>query len=202
MTWTQLAIFAPAALLVALSPGANNLLAFTNATRAGWGPAVRAVAGRLAAFVLMIGAVTLGLDVLLRTSEAAFQALKWAGVAYLAYLGVRTWRAPVKAPPAPAAAMARREMLTALGNPKAYLLFTAFLPQFVEPDAAMAPQLIVLGALYVAIEGAAAAVWAGVGALLGGPSLTAARRRLLNRLSGGVMIGAAALLARSGRQAG
>ena len=202
MTWTQIAVFVPAALLVALSPGANNLLAFTNATRAGWGPAVRAVAGRLAAFALMIGAVTMGLDVLLRTSEAAFQALKWAGVAYLAYLGVRTWRAPLDVPPAPAAALARREMLTALGNPKAYLLFTAFLPQFVQPGAAMAPQLIVLGALYVAIEGAAASLWAGAGAWLGGPSLTRARRRLLNRVSGGVMIGAAALLARSQRQAG
>lgn len=199
MTWTQIAIFAPAALLVALSPGANNLLAFTNATRAGWGPAVRAVAGRLAAFAVMIGAVTLGLDALLRTSETAFQLLKWAGVAYLAHLGVATWRAPVEAPPVATSALARREMLTALGNPKAYLLFTAFLPQFVEPGAAMAPQLVVLGALYVAIEGAAATLWAALGAWLGGPSLTHARRRLLNRLSGGVMIGAAALLARSQR---
>ena len=200
MTLTQLAIFVPAALLVALSPGANNLLAFANATRAGWLPAVRAVSGRLAAFALMIGAVALGLDALLRTSETAFQLLKWAGVAYLAHLGVRTWRAPVEAPPVAAAGLARREMLTALGNPKAYLLFTAFLPQFVDPAASMAPQLVVLGALYIAIEGCAAAVWAGVGAWLGGPSLTRARRRLLNRLSGGVMIGAAALLARAQRQ--
>jgi threonine/homoserine/homoserine lactone efflux protein len=107
----------------------------------------------------------------------------------------------VDLPPVPASALARREMLTALGNPKAYLLFTAFLPQFVEPGAALAPQLLTLGALYIAIEGCAAAVWAGAGAWLGGPSLTRARRRLLNRLSGGVMIGAAALLARSERQA-
>ena len=199
MTLAQLALFVPAAVLVALSPGANNLLAFTNATRAGWGAAVRALAGRLAAFALMIAGVSLGLDALLRASETAFQALKWVGVAYLAYLGVRMWRAPVAAPPAPAAALARREMLTALGNPKAYLLFTAFLPQFVEPGAPMAPQLLTLGALYVAIEGCAATLWAAVGAWLGGPALTARRRRLLNRLSGGVMIGAAALLARAER---
>lgn len=202
MTLAQIALFVPAAFLVALSPGANNLLAFTNATRAGWGAAVRALSGRLAAFALMIGAVSLGLDALLGTSELAFQALKWAGVAYLVWLGVRTWRAPVDMPPAPTAALARREMLTALGNPKAYLLFTAFLPQFVDPGAAVAPQLVALGALYLAIEGCAAALWAGAGAWLGGPSLTAARRRALNRLSGGVMIGAAALLARSQRQAG
>ena len=131
-----------------------------------------ALAGRLAAFALTIGAVTLGLDALLRTSEAAFQILKWAGVAYLAYLGVQMWRAPVTAPPTATSAPARREMLTALGNPKAYLLFTAFLPQFVVAGAPMAPQLLTLGALYVAIGGCAAALWAGAGAWLGGPALT------------------------------
>ena len=199
MTMAQLALFVPAALLVALSPGASNLLAFTNATRAGWRPAVAALSGRLAAFALMIGAVTLGLDALLRTSETAFQVLKWAGVAYLAYLGVRTWRAPVAAAPAATAALARREMLTALGNPKAYLLFTAFLPQFVVAGAPMAPQLLALGALYVAIEGCAAALWAAAGARLGGPALTERRRRVLNRVSGGMMIGAAGLLARAQR---
>ncbi len=199
MTFAQLAVFGPAALLVALSPGASNLLAFTNASRAGWRAAVRALVGRLMAFALMIGAVTLGLDAVLRTSELAFQILKWVGIAYLAYLGVRMWRAPVTAPPAPAAALARREMLTALGNPKAYLLFTAFLPQFVQPGAPMAPQLLTLGALYVAIEGCAAALWAAMGAWAGGSALTERRRRLLNRVSGSVMIGAAALLARAQR---
>ena len=199
MTLAQLAVFFPAALLVALSPGANNLMAFTNATRAGWWAAVRALVGRLMAFALMIGAVTLGLDALLRTSELAFQVLKWAGIAYLAYLGIRMWRAPVTAPPAPMTALARREMLTALGNPKAYLLFTAFLPQFVQPGVPMAPQLLTLGALYIAIEGCAASLWAAVGAWVGGPALTEQRRRLLNRMSGGVMMGAAALLTRAQR---
>ena len=201
MTLAQLALFAPAAFLVALSPGASNLLAFTNATRAGWWAAVRALVGRLTAFALMIGAVTLGLDALLRTSELAFQILKWAGIVYLAYLGVRMWRAPVAALPVPTATLARREMLTALGNPKAYLIFAAFLPQFVEPGAPMAPQLLALGALYIAIEGCAASLWAAVGAWVGGPALTERRRRLVNRMSGGVMIAAAALLARAQRTA-
>ena len=199
MTAAQLALFVPAAVLVALSPGASNLLAFTNAARAGWWPAVAALTGRLAAFTLMIGAVTLGLDAILRTSETAFQILKWAGVAYLAYLGVRMWRGPAAAPPAAPSALARREMLTALGNPKAYLLFTAFLPQFVVAGSPMVPQMLTLGALYVAIEGCAAALWAGAGAWLGGPALTERRRRALNRISGGLMIGAAGLLARTQR---
>ena len=147
----------------------------------------------------MIGAVTLGLDALLRTSELAFQILKWAGIAYLAHLGVRMWRAPATAPPAPTAALARREMPTALGNPKAYLLFTAFLPQFVQPGVPMAPQLLTLGALYIAIEGCAASLWAAVGAWVGGPALTERRRRLLNRVSGGMMMGAATLLTRAQR---
>ena len=142
----------------------------------------------------MIAAVAFGLDALLRTSETAFLALKWAGVAYLAWLGWRTWGAAVDTPAPPVGALAKREMLTALANPKAYLLFTAFLPQFADPAQPLAPQMAVLGALYIATEAVAASLWAGAGAALGARALTDARRRLMNRVSGGAMMAGAAAL--------
>lgn len=203
MTVAQLLVFLPVAVLVALSPGANNLLAFVNGTRAGLGPAVRALAGRCAAFAIMIALAALGLGALLETSELAFGLLKWAGVAYLVWLGVSFWRRVPEHPlaPAPNARLARREFLTAMGNPKAYLLFTVFVPQFVTGTGSYALQLAVLGGVYVAVEAAAAILWAGAGAWAGKRALTDRRRAWMNRVSGGLMIGAAGALARSERAA-
>ncbi len=200
ITLTQLALFLPAAFLVAMTPGANNLLAFTNGSRAGLVPAAKALTGRMAAFAVMIVLVALGLDVLLRTSELAFQILKWIGVAYLIYLGIRMWRADPEEAIPEARALARREFLTAMGNPKAYLLFTAFLPQFTQGTEAIAVQLLSLGAIYLGVEALAAIIWASGGALLGARALTAARRRWLNRGAGGLLIVAAGGLATAERR--
>lgn len=200
MTLQQLLIFLPAAFLLGASPGANNLLAFASAARAGWAATARSIAGRLGAWAVLVVLVSLGLDALLRTSELAFVALKWAGVAYLAVLAVRFWNAEagtVAVPDVPT--LARREFLTLMGNPKAYLLLTAFLPQFVREEAALAPQLLALGTLYVVAEGLAALLWVTLGALVGARALTPLRRRIVARGSAGLMALAALLLARSER---
>ncbi|WP_118138495.1 LysE family translocator [Oceanicella sp. SM1341] len=203
MTPEQILAFLPAAFLLGISPGANNLLAFTSAATAGWRRAAGGVLGRLAAWAVLVVLVSLGLDTLLRASEAAFVALKWLGVAFLAFLAWRFWQAEDARPPElpGTAALARREFLTLLGNPKAYLLLTAVLPQFLGDEAPARAQLILLGGLYLVTEGLAATLWAAAGALLGAHALTPLRRRLLNRASAGLMACAAVLLARSGRAA-
>src|SRR3954452_12874585 len=158
-------MFLPPAALVAASPGANNLLAMTNGMRSGLAPGVAVLAGRLAAFSLMILLVAAGLGALLAASEAAFTAIKWAGVAYLIWLCVRLWRsgdlpAAADAGSAPSRGLATREFWVGLTNPKAMLLFTAFLPQFADPARALTGQLITLGAIYLAVEFAAASGYA------------------------------------------
>lgn len=201
MTLQQLLVFLPAALLLGASPGANNLLAFISATKAGWSPAAKAIVGRLAAWAVLVVLVSLGLDVLLRTSELAFVALKWVGVAYLTYLAWQFWTADVSSEiEAPdVSTLMRREFLTLLGNPKAYLLLTAFLPQFVNDTAPLTPQLFALGALYLIVEGVAALLWVTAGKLVGAHALTPIRRRIINRASAGLMGIAAMLLARTER---
>src|SRR6266487_2639557 len=85
-----LVIFYGAAFLIAMTPGANNLLGMHHATK--YGPAralLGIVAGRLPAITLMIAAVAAGLGPLLAASETALTLIKWAGAAYLAYLGIR-----------------------------------------------------------------------------------------------------------------
>lgn len=203
MTFEQFLVFLPAALLLGTSPGANNLLAFVSATKAGWLPTAKGIFGRLAAWAVLVVLVSLGLDVLLRTSELAFVALKWVGVAYLLYLAWRFWTADVysqiEAPDV--STLMRREFLTLMGNPKAYLLLTAFLPQFVSDGAPPMPQLFTLGALYLLVEGLAALLWVSAGTLIGAHALTPLRRTIINRASAGMMGTAAVLLARTERAA-
>jgi len=201
MTLDQLLVFLPAALLLGASPGANNLLAFISATRAGWRKTAKGILGRLAAWAVLVVLVSFGLDALLRTSEIAFVALKWVGVAYLAYLAWQFWRADVTAEvdPPEVSTLMRREFLTLLGNPKAYLLLTAFLPQFVTGDTALFQQLFALGTLYLLVEGMAALLWVTAGTLVGAHALTPLRRRLINRAAAGLMGTAALLLARTER---
>ncbi len=201
MTLEQLLIFLPASFLMGASPGANNVLAFVSATRAGWFRTAKSIFGRLAAWAVLVVLVSMGLDVLLRTSELAFVVLKWFGVAYLLYLAWHFWAADVtdeiEAPEV--STLMRREFLTLLGTPKAYLLLTAFLPQFVNEGAPLMAQLFALGALYVLVEGIAALLWVTAGALIGARALTPRRRTIINRTSAGLMGAAAVLLARTER---
>ena len=151
----------------------------------------------------MVVLVSLGLDALLRTSELAFVALKWVGVAYLLYLAWQFWTADVETEiEAPEVSiLMRREFLTLMGNPKAYLLLTAFLPQFVNDDAPLVPQLFALGVLYLLVEGVAALIWVSAGTLAGAHALTPLRRRIINRASSGLMGTAAILLGKTERAA-
>jgi len=205
VSFAQLVVFVPAAVLVALSPGANNVLALQHGMRFGAGEAVIALAGRLTAFVVMLALAAAGLAAVLTRSQAVFEAVKWAGVAYLAYLGVRSIVArSVTDPGSPAAAVAagrlvraRREFLTVAANPKALLLFTAFLPQFVDRREPVAGQLVVLGLVYIALELAAATGWAFAGQRLRTAGLRERARRRLDRAVGGVFLGLAGLLATS-----
>ena len=207
MSTAQWLAFLPAALLVAASPGASNLLAFANGTRAGWWPSVLALLGRSVAFALMIGLVLAGLGVLLATSVVAFAILKWLGVAYLVWLGIRLWRSDAvpelateaTGPRQAAFTLARREFWVAMGNPKAVLLFTAFIPQFVDPRGAIPTQLVALGAAYIAIELVTASLYAAVGSRLKAVAVRERGARLINRVTGGMMLGAAIYLATAER---
>jgi homoserine/homoserine lactone efflux protein len=202
-TWL---VFLPAAVLVAASPGANNFLALANGMRSGLLPAVVALAGRLAAFGLMILLVVVGLGAVLAASETAFAVIKWAGVAYLAWLGLRLWRSDdlpdeASAGATPSAKLAAREFWVALTNPKAVLLFTAFVPQFVDPARPLAAQFVPLSATYIAVELVAATGYAFAGSRIKALRLGRSGRRRVNRVTGGMMIGAAAWLA-TARRAG
>ncbi len=194
-----LAVFLPAAALVASTPGANNLLALSYGIKAGFWPTVVSLCGRMAAFAILILLVAVGLGAVVAASELAFTIIKWFGVAYLVWLGITMWRAPVHEaiapPPGTGLTLAWRAFWVALGNPKSILIFTAFIPQFMSADGNWAVDFITLSAVYLAVEFCAACGYTGAGASMRRLKLTASRMRWANRITGGTMIGAAGLLA-------
>ncbi len=142
----QLLAFIPAALVVAASPGANNLLALRNGLRSGVRAAATALVGRFVAFAIMLTLVVAGLGTVLAQSQHLFELLKWLGVAYLLALGIwviwqtrpSRWTWIETRPVSSVSGSSRlviQEFTTAAANPKALLLFTAFLPQFTMKSA-------------------------------------------------------------------
>lgn len=202
------AVLVPASAVVAATPGANQVLALRNGVRSGAQTAVVASLGRFAAFVLMVAAVAVGLGAVLTTSQVLFELLKWAGVMYLAWLGFsalrngfRTaeaapWEGDSAKAPGGALPLLRQEFVVALANPKALILFTVFLPQFVPSGTAGAGvDLMAAGLVYIAIEFVCAAVYAAIGARIGAGGLSARARRRMDRLTGGTMLALAGWLA-------
>jgi threonine/homoserine/homoserine lactone efflux protein len=191
MSFTAWLFFLPACFAINMAPGPNNLLSINVAARHGFTIAFVAGMGRLVAFALMLVLAATGLAVVLHASEVFFLAIKLAGAAYLIWLAIQLWRsdaAPLDAQreheDASLLRIARQECLVAAGNPKAILVFTAFLPQFVDIAKPMLPQFAVLGASFLVLEWLAIALYSGAGMYLGKWLTRAGVRRWFNRCCG------------------
>ncbi|CAN5306870.1 LysE family translocator [soil metagenome] len=156
MTVASWIAFALASTVLLLIPGPTVLLVVSYALTQGRKVAVAVAAGvALGDFTAMTLSLA-GLGAVLLASSTLFTALKWIGAAYLIYLGIRLWRAPVSLPSTDAPAGNSRGifghafLVTAL-NPKSIAFFVAFVPQFIDHDAALLPQLAVMDATFVGL---------------------------------------------------
>lgn len=208
MSLDQWLIFLPAAFALNIFPGPNNLLSLSNGARFGLSAAFWAGFGRLPAFAVMVALTALGLGALLATSETAFLVLKWAGALYLLYLGIGMMRASVPYPEQQHTqagqrlslkALLRQEFFVAASNPKAIAIFTAFLPQFIQPGEAVWSQLALMGAAFIVMEIAAMAIYAAGGWRLRGLARSRTGLKWINRSSGAALIVAAFALMLSRR---
>ncbi|HEY0112915.1 MAG TPA: LysE family translocator [Allosphingosinicella sp.] len=149
--WPVFLSFALAGLALNIVPGADMTFVMAAAARGGRREGLVAALGIGAGALFHILAAVLGLSAILASSQAAFSLLKWIGVAYLLYLAVSMLRSgggrtEGETQPASGWRLFRAAALVNLLNPKVALFFLAFLPQFVDPQAAMpALQILCLG---------------------------------------------------------
>lgn len=154
---------------------------------------------------MMIFVAALGMGALLMASEIAFTAVKFLGAAYLVWLGIKILRSDAELPAENPVlgrygvrGFIRQEFLVAIGNPKAILIFTAFFPQF-EDATNYWGSFMILGAIFLALEMLAIALYAYAGTRLSGLVRNARGLRWINRVSGSTMIAFGALLAAARR---
>lgn len=162
MTEITILAFALVALVGIAIPGPTVLLALTNGSRFGVRRACFGMAGAIASDFVLIGAVALGLGALLSASEFWFSAVKWVGAGYLAFLGVlllrssgsldASLRSAARGGTGSERSIFLRSFLVAVTNPKGYLLFSAFLPQFIAPSAPQLPQYATLAVVFASID--------------------------------------------------
>ncbi|MEF8840990.1 MAG: LysE family translocator [Haloarculaceae archaeon] len=153
-----LVAFVPAAVALILAPGSDTVYVLTSGLRDGRGPGVAGAAGVAVGVLVHTGGVVLGLAALLRTVPEAYALVRYAGAAYLLYLGVRTLRSEESFALADGTGPGRtvREgfaggLLVNVLNPKVALFFLAFLPQFLPRDP-VPSDFAALGATYAVLS--------------------------------------------------
>jgi threonine/homoserine/homoserine lactone efflux protein len=155
-TWL---IYLLAATGLSLSPGPNGLLALTHGALHGRRKALYTIFGGALGFIAIIALSMFGIGALLKASLTWLMIMKWAGGAYLVWLGVQVWRSPpigleVRGSAAPRAgwSLFQQGALSAVTNPKGIIFFAAFLPQFIDPARILFIQFAIMAATFAAIE--------------------------------------------------
>lgn len=186
--------------VISIIPGPSVLLVIGQSLSRGTRAAMACVVGDVAGGVVVMTASYLGLGLILAASSSAFIILKWAGVAYMAYLGISQILAArrlmeISDIPASSRRSLGAGFLTGVLNPKAIMFYMAFLAQFIEPNAPQIPQLLILMVTSAVI----------VGVVLGGYALLAAQisqrlrsvqaRRKMGYAGGTCLLGGSAVMA-------
>jgi threonine/homoserine/homoserine lactone efflux protein len=200
-------LFAAASLAFLAIPGPSVFYIVTRGLTQGRRAGVTSMLGVQAGGLVHVVAAAFGVSALIASSATAFTIVKYAGAAYLVLLGVRKLLArgesddePDPTGPLSASRLFWQGVVVNVLNPKTALFFLAFLPQFVDPAAGpVAPQMLVLGTLLVGLGVLSDGTYALVAARAG-QSLrrAAARRRRLERLSGGVFVSLGVVAALAG----
>jgi threonine/homoserine/homoserine lactone efflux protein len=198
--------FALAAGVLTVIPGPDTLLTVRTAVTAGRAHALAAAAGICTALFAWGCAAGLGLTAALAADPGLYLALRWAGAAYLAWVGLTAMIRGARWPDGTAAAVVAsrrwptylRGILNCASNPKIGIFYLALFPQFIGPGQALLPASLVLAAIHVTET----VIWLGLLAALGGRLGQALRRRAVrrwaDRLSGAAFLAFAARLAAGG----
>ncbi len=203
--------FVVASAILVLIPGPAVLYIVSTGIGRGRRMALASMLGIETGALFHVAAAAVGLSAVVARSAVAYSVIKYAGAAYLIYLGIKTLRDrddsnPLKIPGATSARGAfKRGVVVNILNPKLALFFLAFLPQFVVPTrGAVATQLVFLGLLFISVAIVIDGIYAMTSGMIGN-LLNRSQRfaRVQNRLAGVtyIVLGATAVFSSSSVQA-
>lgn len=199
---TWLAFFL-ASWIISISPGAGAIASMSSGLQYGFLRGYWNAIGLQLGLAMQIAVVAGGLGAILAASSTAFYAIKWFGVAYLVYLAIKQWRAlpmdmsddaairPIGKP----MAMMFRGFLVNASNPKALVFMLAVLPQFVNPQAPLLIQYLILGATMISVDMIVMAGYTGLASKVLRVLRTPKQQKRMNRTFAGLFVGAAGFLA-------
>ncbi|HEU0258012.1 MAG TPA: LysE family translocator [Burkholderiales bacterium] len=199
MTFEIYIAYIVACFVIALVPGPTVTVIVANSLAHGSRAGLLNVAGTQLGLALMMAILVVGLSSVIAAMGWLFDWLRWAGAAYLVWLGWKLLRAPeamvdIQKSSVPRGGFLLQGFLVLMANPKALLWFGAFIPQFIDPTGNYVGQIVVLGVTAMAValvsDGAYAVVTGRASAML-----SRKRVRLVSRLSGGFLIGGGIWLA-------
>ncbi|MEM7193652.1 MAG: LysE family translocator [Pseudomonadota bacterium] len=198
-TWLAYAV---AATVIIVIPGPTVLLIVSQAMRHGYAAALPLVAGVAMGDLIAMAVSLAGIGFILTTSAAVFTIVKYTGAVYLIYLGIRMWRSPSVAATSvdePQNNDWRRHFVDAflvtLLNPKGMVFFLAFIPQFINPESAVLPQLTVFGVTFLVIATASAGCYAVFSAQAGKLFRGETGQRWITKIGGSMLVAAGAATA-------
>ena len=190
---TRLLAFCGSYFLIAISPGLCMTLAMSLGISIGVRRSLWMMLGELAGVALVGASAMAGVAALLLSAPAVFLAFKISGAVYLLWTAWRTWHAPVNALISKAGASSQalciQGFVTAVSNPKAWAFLVALLPPFIDVNAPLAPQMLVLLAFMVVIEFSCLLLYAQGGRSLSDLLLRRGQAHWLNRVAAGLMVG-------------
>ncbi len=194
-------IYIATVLALMSTPGPSQLLMLSNSAAHGFHRSLATAAGDLTANALQMLAAGLGLAAIVAASGTALNVIKWAGVAYLIWLGTRMILKAKPDDPNLNQGSVRRSLkslwmqgfLTSAANPKAVVFFAALFPQFISAESAFWPQLLILSATYMVMDGLFLSVYGGSASWIAA-RFKGTARVWVERAGGGFMILAAVLL--------
>ena len=194
-------IYVATVLALMSTPGPSQLLMLSNSARNGFRRGTATTCGDLTANAIQMLLAGLGLGAVLATSANALLIIKWLGVTYLLYLGIKMIRKSSakkivdteKDTKESLKSLWLQGFFTSAANPKAVVFFAALFPQFIDPSIGIANQLLILSVTYLVIDAVFLSIY-GIGASWIANKLKGGKQAYIDRIGGSFVIAAAVLL--------
>jgi threonine/homoserine/homoserine lactone efflux protein len=189
---TYLAFVLATSIMIAL-PGPSVLLTVAHSISFGWQRALSTVAGATMGIAVQLIVAAIGLTSLLNVVAEAFEWLRWAGAAYLVYLGIKQWRGANEPLEVDTSSVSKTNLFVqglviTILNPKSLIFIAAFLPQFIDAVRPLGLQFSIIVPTFLVITFSVTSVWAVVAGKVSGFLQSQRAFQSVLRTAGGLMV--------------